>query len=156
MQQPEYKRGLIRNRPAALVALCVTGSSTIWRFRDLVSHTQHKSAWLFDLRFMLSPWAATAANLAFYAYLLWLGVGFYRLAQGKERVLVACWLIGFFIGLVHDRIAMPAAAGYAQAVGNAMAFVANGIAFAFAVYILKIVARANPRLDNQASRNNGE
>ena len=153
MQQPENKHGLIHNRPAALVALCLTGFSTMWSFRDVVSHAQHKSPWLLDLRFMLSPWAATAVNLAFYAYLLWLGVQFYRIAQGKERVLVAGWFIGFLLRPAQNEIPMPAAAAYVQAVGNAMAFVANGIAFVAAVHLFKIVAHTNPRLDNQASRN---
>jgi len=121
-----------------MVALCLTGFVTALSFRRVISHSQFKSYWLFDLRFILPTWAAAAVNLGFYAYLLWLGVMFYRMAQGEERLLVAGWFVGIFFGPVQILVPMSRAAiEYLQAVGMATAFLA-------AVYILfKVSAGRN-------------
>jgi hypothetical protein len=97
---------------------------------------------------MLPTRAAVAVNVGFYAYLFYLGIVFYRMAQGKERVLVAGWFVGIFLGPVQILALVSAAAvNYVQAAGMAVAFLA-------AVHILRDVsASGKPRLDSQASQN---
>ena len=156
MEQPEFKSGLIHNRRDAVIALCLTGfvaALTVWdvvsrSFQGAVYPSQQKLPWLLDLRFMLPPRAAVAVNVGLYAYLFYLGVVFYRMSQGKERVLVAGWFAGILLGPVQILPSVSAAVvDYAQSAGMVVAFIA-------AVYILREVsASANPRLDHQASRN---
>jgi hypothetical protein len=149
MGQPEFKPRLIHNRREAVIALCLTGYVAALSFRDVLSHSQHKSHWLVDLHFMLPTWAVAGVNLGFYAYLLWLGVVFYRIAQGKERVLVAGWFTGGFLGLIQNLVSASAAAAidYVQAIGMVVAFLAAVDIF------LRMPASGYPRLDNQTSRN---
>jgi hypothetical protein len=89
-----------------------------------------------------------AVNVGFYAYLLFLGIAFYRMAQGKERVLVAGWFVGIFLGPVQILVSVPAVAvDYMQAVGMMAAFLA-------AVYILiDVSASGKQQRNDQASRN---
>jgi hypothetical protein len=147
MDQPENNPGLVHNRAVAVVALCLTGFVAALSFRGLFSSAQHKSYWLLDLRLIL-PIRAAAINVGFYAYLLWLGVVFYRAARGKERILVAGWFVAILLGPVQILVPMfGAVIGYLKVAGMMAAFLA-------AVYILiNVPARGNPRLDNQASRN---
>ncbi|HEV2616316.1 MAG TPA: hypothetical protein VGU63_06860 [Candidatus Acidoferrales bacterium] len=93
---------------------------------------------------MLPPWPAAAVNLAFYAYFLWVGVAFYRIARGNERVLVAGFFVGILLRPLLSLISLSAAADYIQIVGNVASLVANAIAFVAAVYICKIAARSKP------------
>ena len=102
---------------------------------------------------MLPAWAAIAANLGFYAYLLWVAVWFYRIGEGKERVLVAGWSIGIFVGPILNLISTSAAVDHTQVVCDAVTFAANVMAFVAAVYICKIFARDYPPTGNQGSRN---
>jgi hypothetical protein len=156
MDQPEYKRGLIANKRDAVIALCLTGIVTAFTVRAAVFrslrgatfHSQHTLPWLFDARFMLPARAAMAVNVGFYAYLLFLGIAFYRMAQGKESVLVAGWFVGIFLGPVQILVSVPAVAvDYMQAVGMMAAFLA-------AVYILiDVSASGKQQRNDQASRN---
>src|SRR5258707_7565112 len=109
MGQPEFKPRLIHNRLGAVIALCLTGYVAALSFRSVLSHSHHKSSCLVDLPFKLPTWAVAGVNLAFYAYLLWIGVVLYRIAQGKERVLVAGWVTGFFLGQIQNLVSASAA-----------------------------------------------
>jgi hypothetical protein len=159
MEQPKCKPGLIHNRRDAVIALCLTGfvaALTVWGavsrfFQGVVYRSQHGLPWVLDLRFMLPTRAAVAVNVGFYAYLLYLGVGFYRMAQGKERILVAGWFFGIFLGPLQVLASVSAAAiDYLQTAGMLVAFVA-------AVYILvEVSAGANARLDDQPSQRSRE
>jgi hypothetical protein len=148
MQQAEHKPGLIHDRRDAVIALCLTGFVTAWSVRDAVYQSQHKLPWLLDLQFMLPSRAAVAVNVGFYTYLLCLGVVFYRMARGKERVLVAGWFAGIVFVPVRILVSTSGAAvDYVEAVGMMAAFLA-------AVHILiDVFASADPRVDNQAPRN---
>ncbi len=159
MEQAEFKSGLIHNTRDAVIALCLTGIVTAFTVRAAVSrslrgaafYSQHSLPWLFDARFVLPARAAMAVNVGFYAYLLFLGVAFYRMAQGKERVLVVGWFVGIFLGPVQILVSVPVAAiDYMQAVGMMAAFVA-------AVYILADESASGKlRRDDQASRDISE
>jgi hypothetical protein len=153
MEQPKYKPGLIHTRRDAVIALCLTGfvaALTVWNavsrsFRGVVYRSQHSLPWVIDLRFMLPARAAVAVNVAFYIYLLYLGVAFYRMAQGKERILVAGWFVGIFLGPVQILASVSAATiAYLQSAGILVALVA-------AVYILVNVPATET--SRQASRN---
>jgi hypothetical protein len=97
MGQPEFKPRLIHTKRGAVIALCFTGYVAALSVRDVLWHSQRQHHWLLDLDWLvywhisLPAWVAAAVNLAFYAGLLWGGVGLYRIAQGKERVLVVGW-----------------------------------------------------------------
>jgi hypothetical protein len=159
MEQPKYKPGLIHTKRDAVIALCLTGfvaALTVWNavsrsFRGVAYRSQHGLPWILDLRFMLPTRAAVAVNVGFYIYLLYLGVAFYRMAQGKERILVAGWFVGIFLGPVQLLASVSAATiDYLQSAGILVAFVA-------AVYILvEMFAGDNSRLDDQPSQRSRE
>jgi hypothetical protein len=156
MERRENKTGLIYSPRVAVVVLCLTGFVAAWTvygaisrsLRVAVHNSQHNFPWVLDLRSILPAWAAVALNLGIYAYLLWLGVMFYRYARGKERIVVAGWFAGIFLGPIQ--ILLPASATAVddlQAVGMIAAFLA-------AIYIVRDVsAKSNLRLDDPASRN---
>jgi|SRR3984893_13207105 len=150
MEQPEFKPRLIHNKRGAVIALCLTGYIAGLSFRNVLSHSQHKSHWLIDLHFMLPTWAVAGINLGFYAYLLWCGVVFfYRIAQGKERVLIAGWLTVGFFGSIQNLVSASAAPAieYVKAIAMLVAFLAAVDIF------FRMPAGGYPRLDNQTSRN---
>lgn len=55
-----------------------------------------------DLTDLLPQWVAIMVNSALYAYLLWLGVAFFRISQGKERLLVAGWYAAFLMAIFQN------------------------------------------------------
>jgi hypothetical protein len=126
MEPSEDKPRLIGTRRQAVVALCLTALVAALSFRELVRHPQHKSYWLLDLHGMLPAPAAAAVNLVLYAYLLWLGIVFYRSAQGKESVVVAGWFGAIFLGWLRNLVSMPRAAtlDWAKAACMSIAFLA--------------------------------
>ncbi len=156
MGQPEFKPRLIHTRRGAVIALCLTGYVAALSFRNVLWHSQRQHHWLLDFDWLvlwhisLPVWVVAGVNLAFYAYLLWLGVVFYRVAQGKERFLVAGWLTGGFFGPILNLVSASAGAefGYVVAIGTLVAFLAAVDIF------LRMPASGYPRLDNQTSRNN--
>ena len=110
MQRSIARARLIENRPTAVVAFCLTGIVVALSLRQVARHAQHKSYWLLDLRSILPASAAAVAEVAFCAYLLWLGLVFYRVAQGKERILVAGWFGSLFLGLIQRLVSTSTAA----------------------------------------------
>jgi hypothetical protein len=149
MGQPEFKPRLIHNRLGAVIALCLTGYVAALSFRNVLSHSHQKSNWLVDLHFMLPTWAVAVVNLGFYAYLLWIAVAFYRIAQGKERVVVAGWSSVGLLEPIQSLVSASAAAAidHVKAIGMLVAFLAAVDIF------LRMPASGYPRLDNQTSRN---
>ena len=85
----------------------------------------------------------------FYAGLLWGGVLLFRIAQGKERFLVAGWLIGGFFGPILNLVSASAAAefDYVKAIGMLVAFLAAVQIF------LTMPTSGYPRLDSPTSWN---
>ena len=110
MERSIAKARLIENRPAAVVALCLTALVMALSFRQVVRHAQHKSYWLLDLRSILPASAAAVVEVGFWVYLFWLGLVFYQRAQGKERILVAGWFGSLFLGLIQRLLSTSAAA----------------------------------------------
>jgi hypothetical protein len=110
MDQGRDKAHLVENMRDAVVAFCLTGIVAALSFRDVLRHTQHRSYWLLDLRSILPASAAAVVNLGFYAYLLWLGIMFYRSARRAERVVVAGWFASLFLGWIQNLVSMSAVA----------------------------------------------
>ena len=83
-------------------------------------------------------WALWAVNVAFYGSLVWLCVVFFRVAIGKERVLVAGWFLLILLSPIQSLVSTSAAAAiqYIKAVSIAVAFVA---------VLLLVLERANWR-----------
>ncbi|MGB8477163.1 MAG: hypothetical protein WCE61_24045, partial [Candidatus Acidiferrum sp.] len=100
----------------------------------------------------LPAWVVAGVNLAFYAALLWGGVQFYRIAQGKERVLVVAWAVLIFLSLIQFLVSASAATAI-----DPVGVIVAGAAFLAAVDIfLKMPASGYPRVDNQTSRSTSE
>ena|SRR6266851_4209037 len=122
----EYEARLIRNKSSALAGLLLTGFLAVMTFRAAFSHSPRNSYWLLPLDFLLPRWPLLVVNVAFYTYLLWLCVAFFRTAQGKERVLVAGWVPGILLSPVQSLVSISAAADiqYVKAASIAVALVA--------------------------------
>jgi hypothetical protein len=108
MEEARDKASLLENTRDAVVALCLTGIVAAMSFRDLLRHIEHKSYWLFDMRWILPTWAAVVANVGFYAYLLWLGIISYRTARSKERLVVAGWFVSMVLGWIKNLVSISA------------------------------------------------
>ena len=155
MGQPEFKPRLIHTKRGAVFALCCTGYVVTLSVRDALWHSQRQHHWLLDLDWLvlwhisLPAWVVAGVNLAFYAGLLWCGVLLYRIAQGKERVLVVGWAAAMFLGLIQILISAPAA----TEIGPAKALMAAAAFLAAVDIFLKMPASGYPRVDEQTSRN---
>ena len=150
MGQSEFKPRLIHTKRGAVFALCCTGYIATLSVRDVLYHSQRQHHWLLGFDWLalwhISPpaWTVAGANLAFYAGLLWGGVLLYRIAQGKERVLVICFAAGIFLGLIQFLI--PASA--ATAIDPLGAVMAAGAFLAAVDIFLKMPASGYPRVEN--------
>jgi hypothetical protein len=110
MERSIAKARLIENRLTAVVAFCLTGIVMALSFREVARHAQHKSHWFLDLRSILPAPAAAVVEVGFCLYLFWLGLVFYRVARGKERILVAGWIGALFLGSIQRLVSTSAAA----------------------------------------------
>jgi hypothetical protein len=127
MDERKYRPQLIGNRLTAAIAVCLTGFLAVRDFRAVFSGTLPKPGWLIPFDSMPLPiWAMAIVNLAFYVYMLWLGVVFYRWAQGNERVVVAGFFAGTLLSPIKALVSPPAVAVIrsVQAVGMTVAFLA--------------------------------
>jgi hypothetical protein len=156
MGESESKPRLIHTRRGAVITLCVTLYLSALGFRDVLSHSQRKHHWLLDLNplvyeyflhFTLPAWVVAGVNLGFYAYLFWGGVVLYRIAQGKERVLVVGGFTVISLGLVQVLVSAYAAAAmdHVKALAELVAL------FAAVDILLRMPASGYPRVDNQSS-----
>jgi hypothetical protein len=155
MEQPEFKPRLIHNKRGAVIAVFLTAYVAGLSFRDVLSHSQRKHHWLLDLdwlvsfHFTLPAWAVAGINLGFYACLFWGGVVLYRIAQGKERVLIVGGFAVIFLGLIQNLVSASAAPAidYIKAIATLVAFLAAVDIF------FRMPASGYPRVDNQTFRN---
>jgi len=135
--------------------MCFTVYVAVLSVWNVLRPSQRQHHWLLDFDWLVlwhisvPAWVAAGVNLAFYAGLLWGGVLLYRIAQGKERVLVVGWAAAIFLGLIQTLVSAPAATalGPVKALMDAAAFLAAVDIF------LKMPAIGYPRVDNQTSRN---
>src|SRR5580698_6851841 len=149
MRQFELKHRLIHTKYGAVFALCSCGYVTVLVFRNLLSHPQHKSQWPLDLHSILPSWAEAGVDVVFYACLVCGIAVLYRIALGKERVLIAAWFTSFSLSLIQNLVLAPAASAIEYVKALAMT-----VAFLTAVDILlRMPANGYPRLDNQTSGN---
>jgi hypothetical protein len=155
MGQSEIKPRPIHTKRGAVVALCFTGYGAALSVRDVLWHSQRQHHWLLDFDWLvlwhisLPAWVVAGVNLAFYAVLFWGGVLLYRIAQGKERVLVVGWAAVLFLGLIQFLISASAA----TEIDPLKAFMAAAAFLAAVDIFLRMPAGGYPRLDNHTSRN---
>jgi hypothetical protein len=125
MERVEYKDGFIRTRRAALIALCVTGYIAALSFWSLFSDAPHKTFWFVGPG-LLPSWIVVPANVAFYAYLLWVGVALYRITNGKELILIVGYFTDIVLGPIQNLVSASAvnAIQYVKAFGMTAAFLA--------------------------------
>jgi hypothetical protein len=147
MEPSEHEAGLIGNRGSAVVALSLTGIVAALSFRQFVSHPHPEIYWLLDFHRTLPTPAATAVEVAFYGYLFWLAIVFYRAAKGRERVLVAGLFLPIFLGPIRSVVSMSAAAAitYARAFCTLIALLAAVDIF------LKVFTSNDSKAQNQAA-----
>jgi hypothetical protein len=138
MEERDNKLGLIRNRRTAVVSLVLTGFIAAMTFRAVFSHSSHPSGWLIPLDSLLPAWAARAVNVAFFVYLLWVCIEFFRGALGQERILVAGWFLGILLSPIQNLV-LPSTAAAIQYVKAA------SIAVAFVAAVLILLERSTPR-----------
>ena len=155
MEQSEIKPRLIHTKRGAVIALCLSGYLAALSVRDVLWHSQRQHHWLLDFDWLVlwhisvPAWIVAGVNLAFYAVLLWGGVLLYRIAQGKERVLVVGWAALLLLGLIQFLISASAA----TEIDSLKAFMAAAAFLAAVDIFLKMPASGYPRVDNQTSRN---
>jgi len=125
----EYTPPLIYTKRGAIISLCLTAFVFGLSVRALFAYVRHggrpQFQWPFTLA-LLPHWANVTINIAFYAYLLWLGIAFLRIARGAERIVVAGWLTDVLLGplkLIFPPIGL-AALRYFQTIAMAAAFFA--------------------------------
>jgi hypothetical protein len=94
MEQQEHGRRLIRSSFNAEVTVLATALVAALSVRSAFTrHHRYGAERGLPLSSMLPEWGGVAVNLAFYVYLVWLCIAFFRRAQGKERVVVCGWLL---------------------------------------------------------------
>jgi hypothetical protein len=155
MEQPEFKSRLIHNKRGAVIAVFMTAYVAGLSFRNVLSHSQRNQHWLLDLdwlvlfHFTLPAWAVAGINLGFYACLFWGAVVLYRIAQGKERVLIVGGFAVIFLGLIQHLVSASEALAidYIKAIATLAAFLAAVDIF------FRMPASGYPRVDNQTFRN---
>jgi len=100
MEEAGRNQGLITTRRAAAFAAIVTGFVGIMTFRAAFFHpVRHPHFHLASsIGFLFPRWALLPLNVAFYAWVVWLCLVFFRAARGKERIVVGGWLPGHPIG----------------------------------------------------------
>lgn len=155
MGRPEFNPRLIHSKRGALIALCATGFLAALTFWDVFSYPQREHHWLLDFDWLalwhiaLPAWAVVAANLGFYAGLLWGAVVLYRIAQGNERFLIVGVYGSILLGLIQILVSASAAItiDYLRVVITEVAL------FASIDILLRMPANGYPRADYQCSRN---
>ena len=93
----EKQLRLIGNRPAAVIAAISTGLVTALAIRSAFVSPVHSYDWLHLLFVWLPHWVFPAAQVLFYGYLLGLCVLFFRIALGKERLVVLAWTLAILL-----------------------------------------------------------
>ena len=129
MGSRKVQLGLISNRRNAAIAVCLTGFVAVQSFRGAFSQAPHNPDWLLPLDPISMPiWILAVVNVAFYLYLVWVVVTFYRSAQREERVVVAGWFGVLLLIPLHLLASARGAAAiqWVKAAGMAVAFIAAG------------------------------
>jgi hypothetical protein len=97
VQEREVTPRLIHSIRVAVVAFLLTGFVAGLTIRNVFFRPAHHHRWLFPVFFALPGWTFLSLQLAFYGYLLWLCFVFFRIARGKERVIVVCWFFNILL-----------------------------------------------------------
>jgi hypothetical protein len=108
-QQKRWPR-LIGSRFTAAIAVVVTGYVAALTLRAAFWQSPHHFHWPLPVGTFWPAWATLAANLAFYAYLVWLCVVFPRALPGKERVLAIGWALSLLLSLIQGLVSASLAA----------------------------------------------
>jgi len=143
MKRPVHNPGLIENKRVAIGVFCLTTLLILTDLRHGIATPKHGSYWLFDSRWFLPPRVAMAVNLLFYVYLLWIGISFYRAAQGPELLIVVGWLAAIFRGPIQCLFSIsPDVVGY-------IPFIALLSALLASAYFLFKLSSAAPQQHSQ-------
>lgn len=112
------------NRFAAAVGVILTGYVAVLTLRSALWESPHPFHWLLPGEHLLPSWAVLTANLAIYAWILWLCVVLPKTLQGKERVLVGGWIPGLLLSPIQGvvSVSLANAIQYLKAFGITVAF----------------------------------
>jgi len=122
-EQPKPR--LITGRFSAAIGAILTGYITAVTVSSAFWQSPHRFHWILQLDHLLPPWAMITANVALYAWILWLCIVFPRALQGKERVLVAGWIPSLLLSPIQGMVSTSVAAAiqYVKAASTMVAFV---------------------------------
>lgn len=110
MDQREQKPRLITSRFTAAIGVILTGNIAALTFRSAFWQTPHHFHWILQLDHLLPAWAVLTANVALYAWILWLCIVFPRALRGKERILVTGWVPGLLLSPIQGLVSVSLAA----------------------------------------------
>jgi hypothetical protein len=105
---PDPDFPLIRGQGGAIVALASTALLTTLAVRDLLVPSKRPSGGLLPLDFLLPHSLTLAANVAFYLYLVWMGISLVRGCRAKERLVVGGWFTRILLGPLKMFVPSPA------------------------------------------------
>jgi hypothetical protein len=100
MQKPR----LINSRFTAAIAVILTGYIAALTIRAAFWQLPHRFHWFIQLDYLLPQWAVLTANLTFYALLLSTCIGLLWSLRGKERFVVAGWVLAVLLGPIQGMI----------------------------------------------------
>ena len=130
--EAENTYGLIISRRIAVIAIALNGFTAVATFRNVFLHFPrvHHFRSLLQVNSLLPAWALLPVNIVFYALLVWLCIGLFRGAHGRERVMLAGWLPAILLG-PFTGISIPAtdAIHFFEVVGITVALVESVLIF---------------------------
>jgi hypothetical protein len=86
----------LKTRLRAAVGVGATGYVFALAVRETLRR-RAESGWLVPLDFVLHGWPLIAVNVAFYAYLCWLGFWFIRGTHGRDRAFIVGWVVAILL-----------------------------------------------------------
>jgi hypothetical protein len=137
VDQPKQWPRLIGSRSTAAIGVALTGYVAALTLRAALWQSPHHFRWLLPVNAFLPARAALVANVAFYAWVLWLCIVFPRALHGKERILAIGWMLSLVLSLIQGLVSasLDALIQYVRAASMMVAF--------FAVLAILIQGRIN-------------
>lgn len=137
VDQPKQWPRLIGSRFTAAIGVVLTGYAAALTFRAALWQSPHRFHWLLPVDTFLPARAMLVANVALYAWVLWLCIVFPRALHGKERILAVGWMLSLLLSLIQGLVSASLAAliQYVRAASIMVAF--------FAVLAILIEGRVN-------------
>jgi hypothetical protein len=124
VDQPKQWPRLIGSRFTAAIGVVLTGYVAAETLRAALWQSPHHFHWLLPVDTFLPARATLVANVALYAWVLWLCIVFPRALHGKERILAIGWMLSLLLSLIQGLLSASLAAliQYVRAASIMVAF----------------------------------